>query len=221
MNGIFQLIQSDYQRYYATGRGETHLLIIVLLTQGLWASTAYRVAHAIRLVRNKSIIYRLADIIFVFIQKWIEIITSIEFPADCEIGPGLYIGHFGHLIINGRAKLGSNCNLSQGVTIGVAQRGSRQGVPVIGNRVYIGPNAIVVGGIEIGHDVAIGAGAVVTQSVPPLAVVAGNPAKIISYQGSFEMVCYSGMETDLARLAALEKRAEMVDVKAEVVEEDD
>jgi serine acetyltransferase len=150
-------------------------------------------AHAFRLVRHKSIFHWGIDIIFVFIQKWIEIITSIELPADCEIGPGLYIGHFGPLIINGRTKLGRNCNLSQGVTIGTVQRGERQGVPVIGDGVYIGPNAILIGGIEIGHDVAIGAGSVVTNSIPPLAVVAGDlPGSY--HDGSFEMVCYSGMK---------------------------
>jgi serine O-acetyltransferase len=206
VTGIIGLIKTDYQRYFSTGRGTAHPLSIFLLTQGLWASSVYRVAHAIRLVRHKSILHRLADILLVFIQKWIEIITSVDLPADCEIGPGLYIGHFGPIIVNGRTRLGSNCNLSQGVTIGVVQRGSRQGVPVIGDRVYIGPNAVVIGGIEIGNDAAIGAGAVVTRSVPALAVVAGNPAKILSHSGSFEMVCYSGMENDPQRKSALEKR---------------
>lgn len=209
MGNISQLIRTDYERYNATGRGVTHPLSIILLTQGLWASAVYRMAHAIRLVRDKSLFHRTVDTLFVFIQKWIEIITGICLPADCEIGPGLYIGHFGPLIVNGKAKIGGNCNLSQGITIGVMQRGSRQGVPMIGDRVYIGPNAIIIGGIEIGHDAAIGAGAVVTHSVPPLAVVAGNPAKVISFQGSFEMVCYAGMENDPVRQATIEMRRDL------------
>jgi serine O-acetyltransferase len=216
MKNVFRLIQSDYQRYYATARGTAHPLSIIFLTQGLWASTVYRIAHVVHLVRHKSVVLRLVDILFILIQKWIEIITAIELPADCEIGPGLYIGHFGPLIVNGRAKLGQNCNLSQGVTIGVIQRGERQGVPVIGDRVYIGPNAVVVGGIEIGDDVAIGAGAVVTHSAPRLAVVAGNPAKILSYNGSLEMICYSGMESDPERLSALAQRAQIAKVALEL-----
>jgi len=210
MSKTFQLIKSDYERYYATGRGETSPLAIILLTQGLWASSVYRMAHTIRLARETSIFHRALDVFFVFAQKWIEIVTSIELPADSEIGHGLYIGHFGPLILNGQTKLGSNCNLSQGVTVGTVQRGDRQGTPIIGDRVYIGLNAIVIGGIEIGHDAAIGAGAVVTRSVPPLAVVAGNPAKILSYEGSFEMVRYSGMENDPERIAALEQRGKPV-----------
>jgi serine O-acetyltransferase len=86
----------------------------------------------------------------------------------------------------------------------------RQGFPVIGDRIYIGPNTIVIGGIEIGNDVAIGAGAVVMQSVPVSAVVAGNPAKILSYQGSFEMVSYKNMEKDTERIKALEQRDKLV-----------
>lgn len=206
MTGVIGLIKSDYQRYYSTGRGDSYLLSIVLLTQGLWASSVYRIAHAVRLVRDRSILNQATDILFILIQKFIEIITSVHLPADCEIGQGLYIGHFGPIIVNGRARIGSNCNLSQGVTIGVVQRGSRQGVPVIGDRVYIGPNAVVIGGVEIGNDVAIGAGAVVTRSVPALAVVAGNPAKIISYQGNFEMVNYLDMDLDPQRINAINQR---------------
>lgn len=207
MSRVIDLIKSDYWRYYTTGNGKTHPLAIILLTQGLWASSVYRLAHAVRLVRDQSVFYCLADLIFIFIQKWIEIITSIDLPADCEIGEGLYIGHFGPIIVNGKSRLGRNCNLSQGVTIGVVQRGERQGVPVIGDRVYIGPNAIVIGGIEVGHDAAIGAGAVVTRAVPPLAVMAGNPAKILSHDGSFEMVRYAGMDKDDDRVAAIRTRS--------------
>lgn len=206
MNRAFQLIHSDYDRYYISGEGKTHPLAIILLTQGLWASAVYRLAHSIRTFRYKSVLYRFLDIVFTFFQKGIEIISSISLSADCKIGSGLYVGHFGPIILNGKTEIGNNCNLSQGVTIGVVQRGERQGVPKIQDRVYIGPNAIVIGGIDIGHDAAIGAGAVVTRSVPPLAVVAGNPAKIISYEGSFEMVRYEGMEKDPDRIAALEIR---------------
>lgn len=209
MTGIVQLIKSDYQRYTATGGGTANPLGIIFLTQGLWASSVYRVAHAVRLIRHPSILNRLVDSLLVLLQKFVEIITSIHLPADCEIGDGLYIGHFGPVIVNEGVRIGNNCNLSQCVTIGVVQRGTRQGVPVIGNRVYIGPHAVVIGGIQVGNDAAIGAGAVVTRSVPASAVVAGNPAKIISHQGSFEMVKYTGMESDPERNNALKQRPEI------------
>ena len=70
------------------------------------------------------------------------------------------------------------------MTIGQSNRGDRRGVPTIGSRVYIGPGAKIIGNIQIGNNVAIGANAVVTKDVPDNAVVAGIPARIISMDGA-------------------------------------
>ena len=82
------------------------------------------------------------------------------------------------------AVLGEDVNLAQGVTIGQTNRGRKAGVPVIGDRVWIGANAIVVGAVSIGNDCLIGPGAYVNFDMPPGAVVIGNPGKIVSYAGS-------------------------------------
>jgi serine acetyltransferase len=137
------------------------------------------------------------------VQLVVEILTGISLPPECEIGPGLYIGHFGPVILNSGVRLGRNCNLSQGVTLGVAGRGTKRGCPIIGDRVYIGVNAVLIGPIEVGNDVAIGAGAVLTKSVAACAVVAGNPACVISHKGSFDFVQYDRMDVDSARSEAL------------------
>jgi serine O-acetyltransferase len=203
MRETFRLIYSDYRRYRAIGgTDEGSLLGIILLTQGFWASTVYRLAHYITLIRP-FIVRRVLRILFLFIEKWVEIITSIRIPGDCVIGKGLYIGHFGPIVVHSQAKIGDFCNLSQGVTIGGLHQGERKGVPVIGNRVYIGPNAIVIGGITVGDDVAIGAGAVVVRSVLPRGIVAGNPAHLISRKGSFGLVNYDNMRSDPVRNTSL------------------
>ena len=62
-----------------------------------------------------------------------------------EIGEGLYLGHAGSIVVNHKAKLGKNVNLSQGVTIGITNRGKKVGVPTIGDNVWIGSTATVVG----------------------------------------------------------------------------
>ncbi len=205
-DNVFALIYSDYRRYCCTdGATGTRRLGILLLTQGLWASTVYRLSHATAKI-EPAVIRRPLRVMFLFAEKAIEIITGIRLPGECEVGRGLYIGHFGPIILNGKAILGDNCNLSQGVTIGVAQRGAQAGVPRLGDRVFVGPNAVLFGNIEIGSDAAIGAGAVVTQSVGSGEVVAGNPAKHSSLSGSFELIQYDGMETDPKRLDALSKR---------------
>ena len=101
------------------------------------------------------------------------------------IGPGLYIGHFGGIIVSSAAVIGENCNISHGVTIGAAGTRQRGGVPRIGNNVYIGPGAKVFGRITIGNNVKIGANCVVHKDVPENAVVALNPGfEIISFKGN-------------------------------------
>jgi serine O-acetyltransferase len=105
-------------------------------------------------------------------------------PHTTSIGRGLYIGHIRDIVINERAVIGDNCNISQGVTIGQANRGRRKGTPVIGRNVYIGPGAKIVGAVQVGDHVAIGANCVVTDDVPDYAVVVGVPGRIISFEGS-------------------------------------
>ncbi len=109
---------------------------------------------------------------------------GFDIPIETEIGPGLYIGHFGHLTIHPESRLGCNVNLSPGMVIGQSNRGRGKGVPVIGNCVWIGTNAIVVGGIKVGNNVMIAPGAYVNFDVPDNAVVAGNPGQIVSYRGT-------------------------------------
>lgn len=105
-----------------------------------------------------------------------------------EIGPGFYIGHFGGIFIYPDCKIGKNCNLSQEVTIGNVPRGQNKGYPTIGDNVYIGPGAKVIGRLKVGDRVAIGANCVVTKDVPDDAVVVGVPGKIISFEGSIGYV---------------------------------
>lgn len=109
---------------------------------------------------------------------------GISIPFNTKIGKGFYIGHFGCIVVSPSAVIGKNVNISQGVTIGVANRGDKAGVAIIGDGVYIGPGAKIIGAIHIGNNVAIGANAVVTHDAPDNAVVAGVPARIISMQGA-------------------------------------
>lgn len=119
-----------------------------------------------------------------FILKHYEYKFGVSIPYDTDIGTGFYIGHFGTIVVNNFSKIGINCNISQGVTLGMANRGDKKGYPEIGNNVYIGPGAKIVGAVKIGNNVAIGANCVVTKDIPDNAVVVGVPGKIISYNGT-------------------------------------
>ena len=107
-----------------------------------------------------------------------------EFQYTCKIGKGLYMPHYGNIIINNKVIIGDNCNIAQGVTLGNLKRGKKAGNPVIGNRVAVGANAVIVGNIVIGNDVLIAPLSFVNFDVPDRAVVAGNPATILHYNSS-------------------------------------
>jgi serine O-acetyltransferase len=109
---------------------------------------------------------------------------GISISYQTQIGSGLYIGHFGGIIVNQHAIIGKNCNLSHQVTLGKANRGAMKGYPVIGDNVYIGPGAKLIGNVHIGKHAAIGANCVVTKDVPDKGVVVGIPGRVISLDGS-------------------------------------
>lgn len=164
----------------------------IILTQGIWALAVFRAGSWC--VRNSSRIGFAVKIILPLLticQKLSEMATGIELPFTARIGRGLYIGHFGQIIISPNAVLGEFCNISQGVTIGQAGRGGIQYVPLIGDRVYIAPGAKIFGKVTIGNDVAIGANAVVIKDLPDNAVAVGIPARIINYNSSGEFVNFN------------------------------
>lgn len=126
-------------------------------------------------------------LLFYFYFLWLRRLKykyGYDISYRTKIGKGLYIGHFGGIVIHGDAEIGEFCNLSQGMTIGVLNRGNKVGIPKIGNRVFIGPGSVILGGIQIGDDVLIGTNAIVTFDVPDNSVVASPLATIISNKGS-------------------------------------
>ena len=78
----------------------------------------------------------------------------------------------------------ANCSISHEVTLGRASRGPREGYPTVGDEVYVGPGAKLIGKVHVGDGAAIGANAVVTKDVPKRGVAVGVPARVISLEGS-------------------------------------
>lgn len=113
--------------------------------------------------------------------------TQIQIPFKTQIGKGLYIGHFGRIIINHRAVIGDNVNIATGVTIGQENRGERKGSPTIGNKVWIGTNAVIVGNIKIGNNVMIAPNTFVNFDVPDNSVVINSQkARIVPSENATE-----------------------------------
>lgn len=181
-NGLLSLISEDLYRY--GGSGIWAFIVKFLISPGFSCTVWYRLDKW----RCQTKFRR-----FMFWWVWLmhrrsRRIWHVDIAGD--IAGGLYVGHAvgGGIIINDKVKIGKNCNIHHGVTIGVKNRGKNPGVPTIGDNVYIGPGAKVFGGITIGDNTAIGANAVVATSIPDNAVAVGVPAKIISHNGSEGLV---------------------------------
>lgn len=99
------------------------------------------------------------------------------YPFTC--GPGLRLLHPGGIIVNPDTQIGSNCTLRSFSVIGNKATGIRNSSPKIGNNVDIGCNVTIIGPINIGDNVCIGAGSVVVSDIPSNSICVGNPAHVI------------------------------------------
>lgn len=161
---------------------------MLLTQQGLWALLQYRFFNWIYTSKIPKIFKWPLLVIGVIKLKAIEVFTGITIPYSATIGEGLYIGHHSGIIINANAVIGKNCNISQGVTIGVSGRGEHRGVPIIGDHVYIGANATIAGAIKVGSHAVIGANSLVIKDVAPSTTVLGVPAVKVSDRNSNDYV---------------------------------
>ena len=133
-------------------------------------STGKKICCFIPVIVNKIRLYRLA------------VKCGYTIPANV-CGKGLGLPHRGTIVINTTARIGMNCRIHEGVTIG-STSGSKQAA-IIGNNVFIGSGAKIIGAITIADDVAIGANAVVVKDIlEPGTTWAGNPARKISDRNS-------------------------------------
>lgn len=113
------------------------------------------------------------------ITKINKIINNSYIPYSAEIGKGSKFGYGGiGVVLHNNCVIGKNCTIGQNCTIG--GRTGHGGPPLIGDNVYIGPGARLLGSFKIGNNVVIGANAVVLNDIPDNCVVAGVPAKIIN-----------------------------------------
>lgn len=105
--------------------------------------------------------------------------TGISVPPGV-FGPGLSIAHYGSIVVNSKAKVGRYCRIHSATNIGIADGKT----PTIGDYVYIGPGAVIYGGVTVGDYAVIGANAVVNSNVAAGTTVAGAPARKIADRGS-------------------------------------
>lgn len=143
------------------------MLFKVLLTDGTMAMVWYRLMQWSRL-------YRLTPLEMLF-NKINTMFCNCIIGRGAEFGPGLVFIHATGIVINGTVRGGSNIHLEHQVTIGAERRQA----PVLGNDIFVGAGARILGSITVGDGAKVGANAVVVKDVPAHSTVVGIPAQVV------------------------------------------
>jgi serine O-acetyltransferase len=148
-------------------------LQVVLTYPGFHARQLHRLAHWL----HESNVPFLPGFV-AFVNRFV---TGVEIHPAAQIGEGLFIDHGMGIVIGETAEIGDDCHLTQGVTLGGTSNRREKRHPTLRNNVVVGAGAKIIGAVEIGDHVRIGAGSVVLTNVPPYATVVGVPGKVVAY----------------------------------------
>jgi len=179
--GLWQLTRADLTRL--NGRASNTGVLLAALTR-----RCYRPLFTLRVCQAAaaSAAWRWALPLCVLLHRAARHLAGMDLPWRTQLGAGARIDHGWSLVINAGATLGSNVTLFHGVTLGqrdrIGPQGERStGYPVIEDEVWIGPHAVIVGGVTIGRGSRIAAGAFITHDIPAHSLVIGNPAQIVQH----------------------------------------
>lgn len=186
-----QKFRADLSRYFSELDHPESLyerVRTVFVTEAIWVIGLYRFGQYLH--QEASFPVRTAlRLPYSVVLRRMHRSVGIHLYPSTEIGPGLYIGHYGGIWISPRASLGDNCNISHEVTIGVAGHG--RAAPKLGDRVWVGPSATISGPVTVGSGAVIAANSLVVANVPDNAVMIGVPARVMSYGGSERLIHFN------------------------------
>ena len=174
--GLLGMVRADMAAKSAWyhGRISRGLVLRMLVSDGSLCTVLYRLMRALgrwRLGALGAMVYKLN-----------AFLTRAVIGRGAEFGPGLIVLHSVGLVVNTAVRGGANVVLEGSVTIG-AEKGRS---PVLGDNVFIGAGARIIGGVSVGSDARIGANAVVVKDVPAGATAVGVPAKVVRTRGEGE-----------------------------------
>jgi serine O-acetyltransferase len=187
--GAWKRLGADLARYYAyqrNPRSALQRLKTILSTEAVWAIVWFRFGQYLE--HEAPLVVRVLGLVpYKLMARLLQMAVGIHLDPKCEIGPGIYIGHYGGIWISPYVTIGAHCNISHQVTIGVLIL-SRAEAPVLGDRVWVGPNATITGRVRVGSGAVVGANSLVVADVPENGVALGVPARIMSYSGSANLL---------------------------------
>jgi serine O-acetyltransferase len=167
--GFFRLVASDLRAKADWNYGHVSFgsLVKVLLTDGTAAIIWYRLMQWAGRWRLMPL-----ELLFNRINTFL---CNCIIGRGAEFGPGFVLIHATGVVINGGVRGGANVKLEHQVTIGAERRQS----PVLGDDLFVGAGAKIIGSVTIGSGVRVGANAVVVKDVPPHSTVVGIPARVV------------------------------------------
>jgi serine acetyltransferase len=161
------------------GAGALSLACTMLRNRGLWLLTSHRLAHFCLRRRNvRSPVWWIARLCKSFATGFSVLCCRSQFAEDCEIDGAAFLSNHGYLFC-GALSIGAGSLIHQRCTFGQKVAGGGDGRPRIGKQVWIGPDCVIAGPLTVGDGATVLPGSLVTFSVPPRAVVKGNPARIV------------------------------------------
>lgn len=169
-----------YQRLQCAGQGKTRSVMWTLLSnRGLWLLTFHRVTYyCVRHRDRRTPVWWCARVLQAFGTAFSVLMCRSDLSGDCEIRGPAYLSNHGYLLC-GAHSIGGGSLVHDRCTFGYTVARRREGRPVIGRNVWIGPNCVIVGAVTVGDGATVLPGSFLTVNVPPGAVVKGNPAAII------------------------------------------
>lgn len=150
-------------------------------SEGLKALLGYRLGRhllQLRAERRQPLLRLFGWPLYWLISGYARKALDIRLELSADIGPGLYIGHFGDIVVRD-CHIGRHCSIAQSVHIESEVPGDSATGPVIGDRVWIGGHAQIVGAYTIGSRSTVGAGAQVKRDIPEGALFLGRPGRVI------------------------------------------
>ena len=168
---IFDEIKNDIDAVQFRDPASRGRIEIFLTHQGVHAILSYRVSHVLWNKNHCFLAKMLSQISRFF--------TGIEIHPSAVIGKGLLIDHGMGVVIGETAQIGNNCTIFHGVTLGGRGNVIGKRHPTLGDNVFVGAGAKILGNIKIGNNVKIGANAVVLTDVPDNATAVGVPAQVV------------------------------------------
>jgi serine O-acetyltransferase len=163
---MFQTFKADLAHYFSYmthGKIGPRHVVYAFFEMSIWAVAIFRFGKWAQHLRYSPLRKCFLAVYFLS-YKFCELLTGIRISSDSEIGPGLVIHNFGGIIVHGN--IGRNCFINQGSQMISRGDGRRSGWPTLGDNVYVGAGAKLVGNIRIGNNTRIGANAVVRRDVP-------------------------------------------------------